>query len=186
MMVLQSGAVRSRLPEDLAAERDALALTEDTGREAISELHQLLGVLRREHGLPDTEPQPTLGQLDRLVDESRRTGLLVDVSIDGVQRPLEPALEVSAYRILQEALTNVRKHARAGREALRVGYHDDWLRLQVSDDGVGSAVPSVETAEGFGLVGIRERVELYGGTLSLTSSAGQGFTVDAALPVRTT
>lgn len=185
LMVLQSGAVRSRLPEDLTAERDALALTEDTGREAISELHQLLGVLRSEDGFPDTEPQPTLGQLDRLVEESRRTGLRVDVSIGGVRRTLEPALEVSAYRILQEALTNVRKHSRAARVALRLDYDDDWLRLQVSDDGVGTAAPSVETADGFGLVGIRERVEMYGGTLSLTSTAGRGFTVDAALPVRT-
>jgi signal transduction histidine kinase len=184
LMVLQSGAVRSRLPDALAAERDALALTEDTGREAIAELHQLLGVLRSDD-LTDTEPQPTLSQLERLVEESRRSGLLVDVSIDGARRPLEPALEVSAYRILQEALTNVRKHARAGRVVLRVGYDDDWLRLQVSDDGIGSAVSAVETTEGFGLVGIRERVEMYGGTLSLTSSAGNGFTVDAALPVRT-
>jgi signal transduction histidine kinase len=186
LMVLQSGAVRSRLPHDLVAERDALTLTEDTGREAIAELHQLLGVLRSDDDLPGTDPQPTLGQLDRLVEESRRSGLHVEVSIDGARRPLEPALEVSAYRILQESLTNVRKHARAGRVRLRVGYGDDWLHLQVSDDGVGTKAPSVEDAEGFGLIGIRERVEMYGGTLSLTSSAGQGFTVDAALPVRAT
>lgn len=180
LMVLNAGAVRSRLPQDLIGERDALSLTEETGREAIMELRRLLGILRSDVGLPDIEPQPTLAQLDRLVEESRRNGLRVDVSVEGDRRPLESALEVSAYRIVQEALTNVRKHARARSVSLRVGYEPTWLRLQIADDGVGGVVG---TGEGYGLVGIRERVEVYGGTLSVSSPAQGGFTVDAVLPV---
>jgi signal transduction histidine kinase len=181
VMVLHAGAVRSRLPGELESEKAALAKAEEAGRQAIIELRHLLGILRSDSPTSATEPQPTLAQLDRLLDDTRRHGLHVEVSVEGDRRPLEPAVEVSAYRILQEALTNVRKHAKAQAVWVRVAYDDDWLRLSVADDGVGSTANAGST--GYGLVGIRERAEVYGGSLSLSSPATGGFAVDAKLPV---
>ncbi|MEO7071327.1 MAG: sensor histidine kinase [Nostocoides sp.] len=181
VMVLHAGAVRSRLPEGLESERAALGQAEDTGRQAISELRRLLGVLRDDDGRSGTEPQPTLAGLDRLLDDTRRDGLTVTMRIEGDLHRLEPALEVSAYRIVQEALTNVRKHAGASLVSVRVAYEPEWLRLQVADDGIGASAPS---PKGFGLVGIRERVAVFGGNLSLSTPAGGGFALEAALPLR--
>jgi signal transduction histidine kinase len=185
VMVLHAGAVRSRLPAELDSERLALAQVEDTGRQAIAELRRLLGILRSDSGLSGTEPQPTLAQLDRLIDDARSHGLVIELDVDDDLHPLEPAVEVSAYRILQEALTNVRKHAEATTVWVRVGYEGGWLRLRIADDGVGAISNTNGRSDtGYGLVGIRERVEVYGGTLSLSSPTGGGFVVDAALPVR--
>jgi signal transduction histidine kinase len=191
VMVLQQGAVRSRLPEHLVSEASALQRAEETGRQAIVELRRLLGVLRADgDGAPDpTEPQPTLRQLEALVDDARRDGLAVDVRLTGTPRPLEPAVEVSAYRILQEALTNVRRHADARHVDIRVAYDDGCLRLQVADDGTGRRVdatgPQGDRQPGYGLVGMRERVEVYGGRLSVCSPPSGGFVVDAELPLAT-
>ena len=182
VMVLQAGAVRSRLPGHLVAERDALDSTADTGRRAIAELHRLLGVLRDDGGVPDTEPQPTLALLDRLLDEARQVGLQVDLRVEGDRRPLDPAVEVTAYRILQEALTNVRKHAHARSVAVRLGYQPDRLCLQVRDDGDGFPTTTPAGTGGWGLVGMRERVEVYGGTLLAgRPDGGRGWAVDATL-----
>jgi signal transduction histidine kinase len=181
VMVLHAGAVRSRLPDDLASEQEALLQAEEAGRRAIAELRRLLGVLRSDDATPLVQPQPTMAGIDELVEESRRVGLEVRLTVEGLKPALEPAIEVSAYRILQEALTNVRKHAAARTVSVRVGYDDDWVRLRVADDGVGS--PDGEPGPGHGLVGIRERVEVYGGLLSLTSPATGGFVMDVALPV---
>lgn len=181
VMVLHAGAVRSRLPDQLGSEKAALSQAEDAGRQAIVELRQMLGLLRSNVELAGTEPQPTLAQFDRLVEETRRDGLAVDLCIDGDRRPLDSAVEVSAYRILQEALTNVRKHASAQSVSVHVTYDGDWLRLRVADDGVGA---DGRTQNGYGLVGIRERVEVYGGTLCLSSPPAGGFAVDAALRMR--
>jgi signal transduction histidine kinase len=183
VMVLHTGAVRSRLPDELRSERDALAQVEATGRQAIAELHRLLGLLRDHDGVPATEPQPTLARLGRLVDDARPAGLEVDVRIEGEPRPLDPALEVSAYRILQEALTNVRRHAHATRVVIRVGYDDHRLRLHVADDGRGLTPPAETGRAGYGLVGIRERVEMYGGDLALSTSSIGGLAIDATLPI---
>jgi DNA-binding CsgD family transcriptional regulator len=98
------------------------------------------------------------------------------------RRPLEEPLEVSAYRILQEALTNIRKHARAATATVRLSYEEEWLRLRISDGGGGGAIDGPD--RGFGLLGMRERVEIYGDSLALSSPPGGGFVVDAALPVR--
>jgi signal transduction histidine kinase len=187
VMVLQQGAVRSRLPDGFESEVSALLRAEDAGRQAIVELRRLLGVLRTGGGIPPVEPQPTLTQLDRLVEEARRDGLLVDVQIVGSGRQLEPAVEVSAYRIVQEALTNVRRHARARHVDVRLVYEPACLRLQVSDDGSGRAreasLPHDGRQPGYGLVGMRERLEVYGGRLSVSSPPTGGFTVDAELPL---
>jgi signal transduction histidine kinase len=167
----------------MSSEAEALVGVESAGREAITELRRLLGMLRDEsHLLPGgapTAPQPTLAELGRLVEESRAHGLAVRLDVAGRPRTLEPTVEISAYRIVQEALTNVRKHAQAGAVSIKVCYDEDRLRLQVADDGVGVAGPRA----GFGLAGIRERVEIFGGMLSTSSPPGGGFAIDATLPL---
>jgi signal transduction histidine kinase len=176
VMVLHTGAVRSRLPVALTTERDSLARTEEAGRRAIGELRRMLGVLRRADGTGDTapvtaDPPPTLAELDGLLEESRRTGLRAELTVEGIRPPLEPAVEVSAYRIVQEALTNVRKHA--GARSVRVALRFDavGLRLRVADDGRGSSTP---VRSGHGLAGIRERAEVYGGDVCVSSPESGG------------
>ncbi len=181
VMVLHTGAVRSRLPDSLDSEKRALEQSEQTGRLAIAELGRLLGVLRSDADGPAIEPQPTLSHLDELLEHTRRQGLAVSLDVKGNRRQLEPGLDASAYRIVQEALTNVRKHSQAHDVRVRVAFDGDWLRLRIADDGIGA---NGHTAGGFGLVGIRERAEVYGGTISVSSPAGGGFVLDAALPVR--
>lgn len=191
VMVLQTGAVRSRLPQELAAERDALDRCEETGRHAIADLRRLLGLLRDDvDGSGQTAeiaPVPTIARLDDLASESRALGLDVVLEVAGDLPALDPSIEVSAYRIVQEALTNVRKHAGASRATVVVGHADGEVHIQVSDDGPGQggSKGSAAPASGYGLLGIRERVELYGGRLS-TRRTSDGYVLDAALPTGAT
>lgn len=180
VMVLQAGAVRSRLPEEFASERSALDQSEETGRRSIADLRRLLGLLRDDEGT-NLEPQPTLGQLEALVEESRRLGLVVTLQTEGVLPAVDPSVEVSAYRIVQEALTNVRKHASASAVQVLLRFADGQVHIRVVDDGSPDQAVG-ESVDGFGLLGIRERVELYGGRMS-TRSTAQGFVLDASLPV---
>lgn len=135
----------------------------------------------REDTSDPLSPQPGLSDLPLLVSQVEEAGLAVDLSIDGERRPLPVGLELSAYRIVQEALTNVLKHAGGACAHVRVTYGEDELELQVLDDGSGahSAEPG-----GHGLVGMRERVTLYGGQFEATRNAGGGFVVRALLPIR--
>jgi signal transduction histidine kinase len=185
VMVLHAGAVRSRLPEEMVSERDALDQSEQTGRQAVTELRRLLGLLRDSGTDVPTSPQPRLVDLAGLADESRAFGLEVDVQVNGdPPAALEPAVEVSTYRIVQEALTNVRKHARARRVLVAVDFEDDRVHVRVVDDGTASrATPRVHQGGGFGLLGIRERVEVYGGTVTAGPVPGGGFALDACLPI---
>lgn len=132
----------------------------------------------------DVAPQPTLADIDRLVAETRRLGVTVDVELDldgaGAGSALEPSVEVSAYRIIQEALTNVRKHAGAHRVAVRLGLDKRCLRLRIADDGIGAKGAD---GTGHGLAGIRERAEVYGGTVTTASPTGGGFVLEVELPV---
>jgi signal transduction histidine kinase len=180
VMVLNVGAVRSRLPAALGTESDALARAEDEGRRAIAELRQLLGILRAGHEGEATEPLPTLARLEELVEQSRALGLHVDLRVHGRPVDLSPGVEVSAYRIVQEALTNVRKHAGAQHVVISIGYDEDALSVAVVDDGAGA---SSEPVAGHGLIGIRERVDLHGGRLEVESPARGGFALRARLPV---
>lgn len=179
VMVLQAGAVRSRLPEEFASERSALDQSEETGRRSIADLRRLLGLLRDDEGT-NLEPQPTLGQLEALVEESRRLGLVVTLQTEGVLPAVDPSVEVSAYRIVQEALTNVRKHASASAVQVLLRFADGQVHIRVADDGA-PAPAADERPDGFGLLGIRERVELYGGRMTARATA-QGFVLDASLP----
>ncbi|MDF1605430.1 sensor histidine kinase [Nocardioides sp. YIM 152315] len=182
VMVLNVGAVRSRLPGFLVSESDALARAEDQGRRAIAELRQLLGILRTEGERETLEPLPTLAALDELVGQSRAVGLDVQLHVRGSPPSLSPGVEVSAYRIVQEALTNVRKHARARHVLVEIGYEEQMVSLLVADDGVGAG-DGIGYGAGHGLIGIQERVDLHGGHLDVASPQSGGFRLRAELPV---
>lgn len=180
VIAVQSQAVRRRLAPDQGREADDLRAIETTAREAMAEMRRLFGMLRADGERPALAPQPGLAQLDRLVAETRAGGLVVDVLLDGERAELPPGVDLAAYRIVQEALTNVRKHAAATRASvrLRIGEHD--LELVVEDDGKARS----DGEAGYGLAGMRERATLYGGTLEAGQGAGGGFVVRARLPLR--
>jgi signal transduction histidine kinase len=178
VMVLQAGGVRRRLDDAQGRERDALEAVESTGREALGELRLLLGMLRA--GDEPTEPQPGLAQLDELIASVRAAGLDVSVEVVG-DAALPRALDLSAYRIVQEALTNVLKHAGAGSAEVRVVKGRRRLELEIVDDGANPA--AANGAGGHGLVGMQERVAMFGGTLSAGARPEGGFAVHARLPI---
>ena len=143
-------------------------------------MRRLLGALHEDGAAADLAPQPGLARLDALADEVRRAGLPVEVTVEGEVVRLPPAVDLSAYRIVQEALTNALKHARAEHAAVVVRYDAREVALEVSDDGVG--VPSSDGL-GHGLVGVRERVKIYGGDMSAGVRPGGGFRLTARLPL---
>ena len=160
---------------------DGFASIGATARQALTEMRRLLGVLREETVTPaDLAPQPGVGEIEELVAEVRRSGLPVELSIRGTPRPLPAGVDLSAYRIVQEALTNVRKHAGSARAVVLMAYDDDALRLRVVDDG--SDAPPGDGA-GQGLVGMRERVAMLGGHLRAGPDPSGGFAVAATLPL---
>jgi signal transduction histidine kinase len=184
VMVLQVGAVRHRMPDGFREDVEALRGVEETGRSALGEMRRLLGAMRRGDDGPELAPQPGLGRLDVLLDETRRAGLPVELHIDGEPFALPAAIDLSAYRIVQEGLTNALKHARASEAHVHIGYGADALRIQVSDDGDGGADPIAGgTGHGHGLVGVRERVKLYGGEMSAGAANGGGFRLTTSLPL---
>lgn len=180
VMVLQTGAVRHKLPGALADEADALRGVEKTGRTALAEMRRLLGAMRREDEDAELGPQPGLDALDGLLDEVGRSGLPVRLHVDGERFALPPAIDLSAYRIVQEGLTNALKHARATQADVTLRYAPDELRIDVKDDGPGSAPPD---DAGHGLVGIRERVKIFGGEMTAGRAAEGGFVLSACLPI---
>ena len=174
----EAGPVAVRSDPDKAEE--VFDTISTTAREALAQLRRALGVLRSQE--PTREPQPDLDALPALVDRVRRAGLAATLSEDGDRRPVPPALATTAYRIVQEALTNTVKHAGASHAWVRLNWRDGALRLEVRDDGRG---PAGNGARGYGLVGMRERVAAAGG--ELTSGAGPdgtGFLVTATLPLQ--
>jgi signal transduction histidine kinase len=183
VIAIQAGAARTVQATRPEAASQALGLIETTARETLTELNRLLGVLRATNGAaPDRSPQPGLGQLPNLVEELRAAGLEVDARVEGKARTLPPALDLSAYRILQEATTNVLKHAHARRVDIRVHYTERVLALDIRDDGAGDGHdPAAST--GHGLIGMRERVALFGGELRTGRDPAGGFSVHARLPM---
>ena len=180
VMVLQVGAVRHNLPEALAEDADALRGVEDAGRTALAEMRRLLGAMRREGDDVELGPQPGLDSLDALLDEVGNAGLPVHLHIEGDSFPLPRAIDLSAYRIVQEGLTNALKHARASHADVTLRYARDELQIEVRDDGVGGARGD---GAGFGLVGVRERVKIYGGEMSAEAADGGGFVLSTRLPL---
>ncbi|MDQ1602489.1 MAG: hypothetical protein QOE01_334 [Actinomycetota bacterium] len=183
VMTVQASAVRRLMRPDQAKERAVLETVEATGREALAEMRRMVGVLRSGQDGPDLTPPPTLDQLDRLLENFRSAGLDVVLEPDGVAAPLPPGLDLTAYRLVQEALTNTLKHAHASRAVVRISYRDDALLVSVRDDGRG---PNGTTELGNGLLGMRERVAVYGGTLSTCAAEGGGYEMHAELPIEAT
>jgi signal transduction histidine kinase len=182
LMVLHAGALEVSLADPAAAQQ--AALVRQTGREALQELRDILGVLREgEDGVP-LDPQPTLADLDRLVQQSRDTGMEVSVAVDGARRRLPATVERTAYRLVQEALTNVHKHA--GKATTEVGVHYGREELEVAVRNARPANgphPGLALASGgHGLVGLRERVLLLGGTFQAGPRLDGGFEVRASIP----
>ena len=180
VMVLQVGAVRHKLPDTLAENREALEGVEQAGRTALAEMRRLLGAMRNDGDDVELTPQPGLDTLDSLLEEVGRAGLPVRLHVEGEPFPLPRALDLSAYRIVQEGLTNALKHARAGHADVTIRYGPDDVQIEVRDDGEGD---SASDGHGHGLVGIRERVKIYGGDMSAGTAAGGGFVLRTRLPI---
>jgi signal transduction histidine kinase len=180
VMVLQVGAVRHKLPDELADDRDALRSVERAGRTALAEMRRLLGAMRPDGDEAELTPQPGLDGLDALVREVMRAGLPVELHVDGEPFPLPRGVDLSAYRIVQEGLTNALKHAHASSANVTVRYALDELQIEVRDNGVGS---STTDGLGHGLVGVRERVKIYGGEMSAGRANGGGFVLSTRLPL---
>jgi signal transduction histidine kinase len=167
------------------ATRQALGAIADTGRAALSEMRRLLGVLRAEDGGVDRTPQPGVDQLEDLLEQVRAAGVPVEFTVEGVPVPLPQGMELAAYRIVQESLTNTRKHGGLGVSArVALHYGETELRMMVSDSGLG--VAALTDGKGNGLIGMRERVAMYGGALVAGPGRGGsgGFEVEAILPYR--
>jgi signal transduction histidine kinase len=180
MMVVQAGAER-RVVEPTSGTRDVLETIEQIGRSALTEMRRLVGMLRTD--APDSlSPQPGLDDVPALVTKIREAGLPVELSVEGERRALPAGIELSAYRIVQEALTNTLKHADGAHAEVHVRYGSDSLELEIVDDGPGG--PARASGGGHGLVGMRERVALYGGRLDAGRRAEGGFAVHVLLPVR--
>jgi signal transduction histidine kinase len=182
VMVLQVGAVRHKLPDERDEDRDALQGVEEAGRTALAEMRRLLAAMREEGDGAELTPQPGLDSLDALVDEIGRAGLPVRLHVDGEPFPLPRAIDLSAYRIVQEGLTNALKHARASHADVTVRYTESGVQLEIRDDGVGAAAKNGR-APGHGLVGMRERVKIYGGEMSAGAAPEGGFVIAARLPI---
>ncbi len=180
VMVLQVGAVRHKLPESLADDREALQGVERAGRTALTEMRRLLSAMRRDGEEAELVPQPGLDGLDALLAEVGRAGLPVELHVDGQPYPLPRGIDLSAYRIVQEGLTNALKHAQASDADVTVRYRPDELEIEVRDNGRGSATSD---GQGHGLVGVRERVKIYGGEMSAGTAGDGGFVLSTRLPV---
>jgi signal transduction histidine kinase len=178
VMVVQAGGARRILEREPARAQAAARLIAGTGREAIVELQRLLGVLQVDPG-----PPPTLEELDGLVERARAAGLPVALEIEGERRTLPAGVELAAYRVLQEAITNAIKYAGGARTDVCVRYRADEVELEVRDRGCGGATPSPVGGGGHGLVGMRERVRVFGGELQTGRVADGGFEVLARIPV---
>ncbi|HZS15935.1 MAG TPA: sensor histidine kinase [Candidatus Dormibacteraeota bacterium] len=181
-IAVQAGAAEEIAETDPRRTREVLGTIQSTSRQALAEMRALVGVLRDEPEDARLTPQPSLDQLGRLVAQTRAAGLEVAVHVEGTRRPLPEALDLSAFRLVQEALTNTLKHARASHADVVVRYGDESLEVIVSDDGSGNGSSPVP-GTGRGLVGMRERVALFQGRLDVGRSAAGGFRVHAILPI---
>ena len=180
VMVVQAGAERLALGDTQPSTREALLAIERTGRQALAEMSRLLGILRREGEELALAPRPSLAHVEALVQTVRDAGVPVELHVEGSRLQLSPSLDVSAYRVLQEALTNVVKHAGPAHAYAVIRYLGRSIEVEVGDDGHGQ---NGGGGIGYGLVGMRERVALHGGTLETGAGVRGGFVVKARLPL---
>jgi signal transduction histidine kinase len=184
VMVVQAAAGEEVFDQDPERARESLSAVASTGRAALTELRRLLGVIRADDGPgeePAFAPQPGIEYVGELVRQVNDAGLPVELSVIGEPRPLPEGVALCAYRIVQEALTNTLKHAQASGARVNVRYAADALELRVVDDGRGNS--QVNGEAGHGLIGMRERVALFGGELTTSGRAGRGYEVRARLPI---
>jgi signal transduction histidine kinase len=187
LMVVGAQALGVTVDDDrVRTATDAIA---DLGRQAMTEMHRTLRLLRDDdHDVADRAPQPSLANLDRLIDQSRASGMQVELTIEGDPRPLAQTVELSAFRIVQEALTNVIKHAGRAETSVLVGYRADGLELRITDTGHGRLRGPLADGDdarpsgGHGVIGMRERAAIFGGTLTALPRPDHGFEVTARLP----
>ena len=184
VMGVQAGAVRSVLRDDQVREREALLAVERAGRQAVGEMHRLIGLLRAADETLDG-PAPSLSQVEQLVADMRNAGLTVTLSVHGDTHSLPPGADLAGYRIVQEALTNVLKHAPGASVETRVCCTEQELVIDVVDDGGGgnSSRAGSQNSSAHGLLGMRERVALYGGELVTGPRPGRGFAIRARIPI---
>jgi signal transduction histidine kinase len=199
VMVVQADGAAFALDTSPQRTREALAAISATGRRALAEMRSLLGVLRDSADPPGAPaafaPQPGIGQLGELLDQARAAGLPVSLTVSGEPRPVPEGEALAAYRVVQESLTNIRKHAGPGAAAaVDLSYSERGLAIRVTDDGRGAAAhgdpartgparPAGPAVAGHGLAGMRERIELYGGTVRSGPRTGGGYEVVAELPL---
>jgi signal transduction histidine kinase len=193
VMVVQAGAARRVLGSSPGQTREAqtaieaLLAVEASGRIAMGELRHLLGLLAPSGEAPGGDdaalvPQPDVGQVRSLVERVRAAGLPVELTITGA-RALPPGVDLAAYRVVQEALTNVIKHASQARTAVRIEYRPHELLIDVADDGVAAGAGRLQPGGGRGLIGLRERIAIYGGDLDAGPRPGGGWRVQARIPL---
>ena len=182
VMVVQAGAERHALPEDQASTREALSSIEQSGRQALAEARRLLGMLRPNGVHEELAPQPSIDQIDFLVEQIERAGLPVKLDVEGEPVALPAGVDLCAYRVVQEGLTNALKHAGPAHAEVLLRYTPTQLEVHVRDDGPGAAEPNSDGA-GHGLIGMRERVALYGGQIHTGPRDGGGFEISAHIPV---
>ena len=191
MMVVQAGAAARVLDGEQPDVRNALDVIAATGRETVDDMRALLGVLRSDDGPDALRPQPGMADLDQLIGKVREAGLPVTLRFEGAQRPLPPAIDLSAFRIVQEALTNALKHAGPAQAQVTVRFQDAAVELEIADTGCGLALAAGSArasgpdrrGTGHGLVGMRERAAMFGGELETATADGGGFTIRARLPL---
>jgi signal transduction histidine kinase len=179
VMVVQAGAARTVIDRDPEAAKAAIARIEETGRDGLTEMRRLIGVLTAPGTEADLSPQPGLAQFEALLETVRGAGVPVEVVTRGQPRQLPPSADLIAYRVVQEALTNVVRHAGGAHARVLLDWSHDALAIEVADDGRGGAA---DAAGGHGLIGMRERVALYGGSLETGARPGGGFSVRVRLP----
>jgi len=180
VMTVQASAVRRRLTPEQEREREALLTVEETGRQALAEMRRLVGIMRTEEETAALAPQPGLGTLPALVEQVRQSGLPVELKVEGEPVALPAGVDLSAYRIVQEALTNTLKHAGPARAWVAVRYAGADVEIEVANDGRSQGEAD---GAGYGLVGMRERVALCGGELHSGPRPGGGYRISARLPV---
>jgi signal transduction histidine kinase len=195
LMAVQAEAATSLLPDKPAQARRSVEIIGDTARLALAELRRLLGVLRGPSERLETAPSASLGELGGVLDQVRGAGLAVDFEVVGTPGPLAPGVDLTAYRIVQEALTNTIRHAHADRAAVTLSYEPGYVTVRVADTGPRREAPNgngdapagpgpLVTGSGLGLAGIAERVASCGGNLTVGPTPAGGFAVTARLPSR--
>ncbi|MGP3963143.1 histidine kinase [Nonomuraea sp. 3N208] len=191
VMVIQAGAARKVMDTAPSRSKQAMLAVEASGRAAMAELRHVMGLLagpeseRADSSADGLEPQPGLDQLDSLIERVRAAGLPVSIEISPPHGPLPPGVDLAAYRVVQEALTNTIKHAAGAAASVTIGHCDDWLEIEVSDSGGGQTARAGD-GQGRGLIGLRERLALYGGTLQAGPQSGGGYQIKARIPWTTT